>query len=131
MNKGQEEAIIILEKPTAVLAASPRPGRYSYMAVQRLKATGHPVFPLGYRADHIEDEAIITGFPMLENIHTVTLYLNPRRQPDLYGYILSLKPERLIFNPGTENLELQKLAEENGIETVIGCTLVMLASGLY
>jgi len=131
MERDIDESIIKLEKPTAVLIASSKPGRYSHMAVQRLRATGHPVFPLGYRKDYIDEEEIIIGFPVLEGLDTVTLYLNPRRQLKHYDYILALKPKRLIFNPGTENLELQKLAEDNGIETIIACTLVMLAAGLY
>jgi hypothetical protein len=42
-----------------------------------------------------------------------------------------LKPKRIIFNPGTENDDLIKLAEENKIEPFIGCTLVMLSTGQY
>ncbi|MBC7126091.1 MAG: CoA-binding protein, partial [Bacteroidales bacterium] len=42
-----------------------------------------------------------------------------------------LKPKRLIFNPGTENPELEKLARKHGIDVVEGCTLVMLSNGTY
>ena len=38
-----------------------------------------------------------------KDIHTVTLYLNPKRQEVYYEYIIGLKPARVIFNPGTEN----------------------------
>lgn len=118
-------------KPTAVLVASPHAGRYSNLAVLRLRANGHPVYALGFTDGRIGDTDIITGFPEVGPVHTITLYLNPQRQKAHYAYILALKPQRLIFNPGTENLELQRLAEENGIETVVACTLVMLASGVY
>jgi len=101
------------------------------MAVQRLMANGHTVYPLGYSAGLVGEENIITGFPILKEVHTVTLYLNPQMQQEHYDYILALKPRRLIFNPGAENPELQRLAEEQGVETVIGCTLVMLAAGLF
>jgi predicted CoA-binding protein len=66
-----------------------------------------------------------------EDIDTITLYLGPERQREYYDYILSLKPKRIIFNPGTENDELAALAETNGIETVEACTLVMLSIGNY
>ena len=48
-------------------------------------------------------------------VDTVTLYLNPKAQVEYYDYILSLKPRRVIFNPGTENPELFKILEENKI----------------
>jgi predicted CoA-binding protein len=67
----------------------------------------------------------------VEGIDTVTLYLNPRNQQEYYDFILSLKPKRIIFNPGTENEELEKLAEKNGIQPVEACTLVMLGTGQY
>jgi predicted CoA-binding protein len=114
-----------------VIGTSPKAGRYSNMAVRRLLDNGITVYPLGHIPGTVHDLDIITDFPPLADVHTVTLYINPARQADHYRYILSLGPQRLIFNPGTENLELQRLAEEKGIRTVIGCTLVMLSVGTY
>jgi hypothetical protein len=57
--------------------------------------------------------------------------MNPTNQKPYYDYILSLNPKRIIFNPGTENYELEKMAEEKGIEPVEACTLVMLSIGQY
>ena len=71
------------------------------------------------------------GQPDVDGVDTVTLYLNPKRQVELYDYILGLKPKRIIFNPGTENIELVELATAQGIETEIACTLVMLSVGNY
>ena len=62
---------------------------------------------------------------------TVTLYLNPKTQEQYYDYILSLHPKRIIFNPGAENPELQRLAKANGIEPMEACTLVLLSTGQY
>ncbi len=119
------------EKKTLVLGASEHPDRYSYLAVQRLRAHGHPVVALGNRPGQIGDVPIVTGQQSLEGIDTVTLYLNPRRQEEYYPYILSLHPRRIIFNPGTENDDLEALARAQGIEVLEACTLVMLASGQY
>ena len=66
-----------------------------------------------------------------ENIHTVTLYLGPSNQIPYYDYILSLKPKRLIFNPGTENEILFDIAKKGGIECIEACTLVLLSTGQY
>lgn len=118
-------------KKTLVLGATPNPARYAYLAVIRLKQYGHEVVPAGIREGQIEGIEIQQGTPAVEGVDTVTLYLNAQRQRDYYDYIFSLKPRRIIFNPGAENPELAKLANERGIETVEGCTLVMLSIGAY
>ena len=46
-----------------------------------------------------------------------------------YDYILDLKPKRILFNPGTENPELERLAQQRGIQTEEACTLVLLSIG--
>ena len=74
---------------------------------------------------------IITDHPAVDNVDTVTLYLNAQNQKQYYDYILSLKPKRIIFNPGTENPELYKLAKENNIQVMEACTLVLLSTGQY
>lgn len=118
-------------KLTVVIGASPNPQRYSFLAVNRLRAHGHPVTAIGKRAGMIGDTPVLEEHPALENVDTVTLYLNPTRQPEYYEYIFSLHPKRIIFNPGTENMELIKMAQEKGIETLEACTLVMLSTGQY
>jgi uncharacterized protein len=118
-------------KKTLVLGATPNPERYAYIATQRLKKAGHEVLLVGKKKGEIEGIQIQNGTPQYEGVDTVTLYLNPDNQKPYYDYILSLKPNRIIFNPGTENWELVKLAKEQGIETEIACTLVMLSVGNY
>jgi len=118
-------------KKTLILGATPNPERYSYMATIRLVKHGHEVVPVGIRKGEIEGIPIIEGKPALEDVDTVTLYLGAARQPEYYDYIFSLNPKRIIFNPGAENPELMKLAQERSIETVEGCTLVMLSIGGY
>jgi uncharacterized protein len=118
-------------KKTLVLGATPNPERYAYIAAQRLKKAGHEVLLVGKKKGKIEGIKIENGTPQYEGVDTVTLYLNPDNQKPYYDYILSLKPNRIIFNPGTENWELVKLAKEQGIETEIACTLVMLSVGNY
>jgi predicted CoA-binding protein len=119
------------KKLTVVLGASANPQRYSFLAVSRLKAHGHPVVAIGKREAQIADTPIIREHPPLENVDTVTLYLNPQRQQEYYDYILQLRPKRIIFNPGTENEELEQLASQHGIAPIEACTLVMLSTGQY
>lgn len=118
-------------KKTLVLGATTNPSRYGYIATARLNTYGHEVVPVGIREGKIEGIPIVLGQPKLDDIDTITLYLNPKRQEEYYNYILDLKPKRIIFNPGTENSELVKLAKENGIESEIACTLVLLSVGNY
>ena len=125
-------------KKTIVLGASPNPERYGYKATKRLKQAGHEVIPVGIKKGHIDgikiqNPPLPIGTPLeqYKDVDTVTLYLNPENQKQYYDYILSLKPKRIIFNPGTENVDLMKMAKKNGIETEIGCTLVMLSLDDY
>ena len=118
-------------KKTLVLGASSNPARYSYLAVQRLRAHDHPVVAIGRRVGHVADVDIIKDQQQETGIDTVTLYLNPKNQIEYYNYIIDLHPKRIIFNPGTENDELIQKAKENNITPVIACTLVMLSTGQY
>lgn len=119
------------KKFTVVLGASPNPERYSNMAVNRLAAKGHPVVAIGSRAAQIGDIPVITAHPALEQVDTVTVYLNPTIQREYYDYILQLHPKRIIFNPGAENAELADIAREHQIEPVEACTLVLLSTGQF
>ena len=119
------------DKVTVVIGASANPARYSNLAVKQLTSHGHKVIPIGIREGTIANIPIVIGKPEVKNVDTVTLYLNAKRQGEYYDYIFSLHPKRIIFNPGAENPELEKLAAEKGIEPLEACTLVMLSTGQY
>lgn len=119
------------KKKTLVLGASGNPSRYSYLAIQRLRSHGHQVVAIGRMHTFVGDVPIETEKKEFDNIDTVTLYLNPLHQQEYYDYILSLKPNRIIFNPGAENEELENLAREHNIKTMEACTLVLLSTNQY
>ncbi|MBK9634675.1 MAG: CoA-binding protein [Bacteroidetes bacterium] len=118
-------------KKTVVLGASSKIDRYSNRAVKQLMANGHQVIPIGFENEKINGLQIETALLPIENVNTISLYLNPKRQEAYYDYILSLNPKRIIFNPGTENKDLEQLAKKQNIETIEACTLVMLSVGNY
>lgn len=118
-------------KPTVVIGASPNADRYSYKATVSLQNNQHTVYPIGIKKGFINELEIINTKPELLDIDTITLYIGPENQPQWYDYIVSLKPKRIIFNPGTENSELIDIAQTNGIETEIACTLVLLSINQY
>lgn len=119
------------QKKTLVLGASDNPSRYSYLAIRRLRKYGHPVVALGRKNTIVEDVTVDKEKKQYDNVDTVTLYLNPLHQKEYYEYILSLRPKRIIFNPGAENHELANLALKNNIQPVEACTLVLLSTGQY
>lgn len=116
---------------TLVLGASCKAGRFSYLAIKSLVKHGVRVYAIGSRPCFIDGVQVHAEKINLTNLHTVTLYLNSQNQTTYYDYILSLKPKRIIFNPGAENPELVRLAHENRIDYVFGCTLVMLNDGSF
>lgn len=107
------------------------PSRYSYMAIHSLQKHGNDVVALAKRIGKVADVPILDKFPEKENIHTVTLYIGQKRQPEYYADLLKLNPKRVIFNPGAENEKLFGILENKGIEAIEACTLVMLSTGQY
>lgn len=119
-------------KKTLILGASSNPERYAYKATVKLAQKGHVVVPVGLKSGNIEEHEILINNPIVTDIDTVTLYVGSQNQPMYYDYILNqIKPKRIIFNPGTENPELENLAKQKGIETEVACTLVLLSLGEY
>ncbi len=116
---------------TLVIGASENPERYSYKAITQLLKHKHTVVALSNKAGNVHDVAFQTGLPKLKNIHTVTLYVGPKNQSIYFDYIVSLKPQRVLFNPGTENEIFYALLQQNNIAYQEACTLVMLSIGVY
>ena len=118
-------------KKTLVLGTSLKPERYSNLAVNRLLNNGIETEAFGLREGNIRGVDIKTDFKDFEDIHTVTLYIGQKHQSQYIENIIRLKPERVIFNPGTENPELYDILEKNGITSEVACTLVLLGTGQY
>lgn len=114
-----------------VLGASPNPVRFSYKAVKSLIRHNKEVVAVGFRSGEIEDMEIQVGTPFIEDVHTISIYIGSSRQEDYYDYVISLKPKRVIFNPGTVNPSFMAILQKENIEPVSGCMLVMLNDGEY
>lgn len=113
-------------KPTLVIGASTYETRYSWIACQMLQDYKFDVYCVGKQAGLCAGIPIHKSIPEGMKVHTLTLYLNPENQKLWYQDILKLKPQRVIFNPGTENSAFEKQLQAAGIETLRACTLVML-----
>ena len=89
---------------TLVLGASINPERASHKCVVLLEQAGYQVVAIGLRPGLIGNQQIKTEYTNFEGIHTISLYLGPKNQTEeIHNFIISLNPERVIFNPGTEN----------------------------
>jgi len=118
-------------RKTLVIGASENPERYSNKAIRALVSHEHEVVAIGLREGKVAGVSFDSEKKAFKNIDTVTMYIGPQNQPDYYTYILNLKPQRVIFNPGTENPEFISQLKAAGIFTEIACTLVLLATGQY
>jgi predicted CoA-binding protein len=118
-------------KKTLVIGASDNPERYAYKAISMLQKHKHPVEAIGRKEIDVLGVQVHKEHKAFEGINTVTLYVNPKIQQEYYDYILSLKPQRVVFNPGTENPTFYKLLEAHNIGYEEACTLVLLTTGQY
>jgi len=120
-----------MNKKTLVLGVSLKENRYSNYAVQKLVKHHVTTVAFGLKAGVVAGVSIDTELVNYKNIDTVTLYLNPKRQMAYYNYIVNLKPNRVIFNPGTENADFYKILKNNNIHFEQACTLVLLSTNQY
>lgn len=121
-----------MNKPTLLIGASPKKDRYSNIAMNLLKDKGYDVIPVNPVLDKIDGINVIRSLDLLNKpVHTITLYVNPKRLEPMVEKIIAIKPKRIIFNPGTESEDIKTKFSANGIETLEACTIVMLNTGQY
>ncbi|MBI2870246.1 MAG: CoA-binding protein [Candidatus Omnitrophica bacterium] len=116
----------------AVIGASNRPEKYSYLALRFLKEAGHRAFAVHPALRTIEGDKVYASIREIpEPVDTVTLYVSPQVSSRLGEEILGTSPRRIIFNPGAENPELEAKARARGITTVRACTLTLLKTDQF
>lgn len=116
---------------TLVVGASENPERYSFRAAHMLKAYGFPFVLFGPRKGEVAGVSIENTLPPKGSVHTITLYVGPQHQKELIPALMALEPQRVIFNPGTENPDFEDALKKAGIEFEEACTLVLLQTGQY
>ena len=118
-------------KKTLVFGTSLKTNRFSNLAFNRLLDHNIDTVAFGLKTGNIRGTLVATKLHDFRNIHTITLYIGSKRQPEYYGGLLKINPKRVIFNPGTENPELYKILKNNHIHVEVACTLVLLATNQY
>lgn len=115
-----------------VIGASENEERYSNKAMKMLAEYRHNPIPVAPAKDRILDRKVYAcARDVTEKVDTVTMYVGPARQEGLFEQIITLKPNRVIFNPGTENSAEYDRLKAAGIEVIEACTLVMLRTGQF
>jgi uncharacterized protein len=120
------------KKNVVVLGASAKPERYSNQAVKLLSEKNYnvlPVHPSGISVNGLKTYKHLSDIKI--PIYTLSVYVNASLSSSLKDEILTLSPERVIFNPGTENDELEKYCLKNNIAVEQACTLVLLRTNSF
>jgi predicted CoA-binding protein len=116
-----------------IVGATSDPSRYAYIAAKMFADREMDFVPIGIKKGEVFGREILDlrTKPEIQDIHTITLYIGPAKQGEWIDYLISLKPKRIIFNPGTENPEFFKKAIDAGIQALPACTLVLLSTRQY
>lgn len=115
-----------------VLGASEKPERHSNMAVRMLLEHGHEVIPVNPRARLIAGLLAVPDLSSVQgHIDTLSVYVSAGISSSLRDKIVDLGPDRVIFNPGAENAELQEILGRHGLKTEQACTLVLLRTDQF
>lgn len=115
-----------------IVGASDKPDRYAHKALTLLRQHGHDVVPVHPRLTEIEGLAVMADLlDITGTVDTVTMYVGPAISAGLADKLIALNPQRVIFNPGSENPELATQLEAAGIATEEACTLVLLHTGQF
>ena len=116
----------------AVLGASDKEDRYSFKALKMLQKHGHDPLPIHPKLKEIEGAQVYASLSAIDKeVDTLTMYVGPMRSAGMIDEILALHARRVIFNPGTENPELEEKLRLEGTEVIEACTLVMLSTGVF
>lgn len=118
-------------KKTLIVGATTNESRYAYKAAEKLTAAGHEIIPFGIKKGEVFGQPIVNDWQAFEDVNTVTMYVGPARQDEYFDKIIAIKPNRVIFNPGTENPIFQDKLSNAGIDFEEACTLVLLSLNDY
>ena len=115
-----------------IVGASDKPDRYSHKAQLLLSQHGHEVVPVHPRLETIEGVPVVADLSQVTGqVDTVTMYVGAAISKGLADKLIGVKPQRVIFNPGAENPELQEKLSAAGIDVEEACTLVLLRTGQF
>lgn len=93
---------------------------------------GHTPFLVHPTLKEIDKHRVSTSCKDIDsNVDTITMYIRAELQDKIRAEIIALSPTRVIFNPGTENLDFENVLLENDIKVQRDCTLILLQTATY
>ena len=87
----------VTQKDTLVFGASLKSESYSNLALKKLRSSGIETKAFGLTNGTVYGVEIDISLKLYKNIHTVTLYLNPKHQKAYYDYLIESEPQRVIL----------------------------------
>lgn len=118
-------------KKTVIIGTIHKESKPSYKAVEALFQHNVPVVAIGRKRGNINGVEVLDDKPPIDDVHTIAMFIKDSRQIRYFDYMLTLKPQRIIFAPGTENKSFSRLAREKNIEIVENCIVSMLDNGEF
>ncbi|MBN1523173.1 MAG: CoA-binding protein [Spirochaetales bacterium] len=114
------------------MGATTKPERYANIAQKLLMDKGYNVYPINPNYEYIENAACSPSIKdVKDKIDTVTVYMNPKKLESILSEIISIKPKRIILNPGSESEAVKDTLNSHGIAVMEACTLVLLKTGQF
>ncbi|MCA9026829.1 MAG: CoA-binding protein [Planctomycetaceae bacterium] len=118
-----------MSQPTVViLGASTDRSKFGNKSVRAHLQAGYTVYPVNPKAAEVEGLATYASIADLpiETVDRVSIYLPPAVGMTMLDKILSLHPQEVWLNPGSESPELLAHAQALGLPVVQGCSIVDL-----
>jgi len=111
----------------AVVGASTDRSKYGNKAVRAYVRQGYTVYPVNPNASTVEGlRAYRSVLDIPGPVDRVSLYLPPEVGKTVIRDIATKKPKEFYVNPGAESDELLALAQQQGLQPILACSIVAL-----
>lgn len=113
------------EKIIAVIGVSEDAAKYGHKIFKTLKIDGEKVYGVNPKGGSVLGDKIYTSLSDIPETPTVVvMVISPHYTTPVVEDAIKLKIPEIWFQPGTQNKESIKLAEDNGIKTHSACFMV-------
>lgn len=111
----------------AILGASSNRDKFGNKSVRAHAHRGWTVFPVNPKESEIEGHKAYKSIKDIpEKLDRVSVYLPAAVAMGLLEDIASMKPGEVYFNPGADDPEVIKKADDLGLNTVKACSIVAI-----
>ncbi len=115
----------------AVIGASSDRNKFGNKALRGFQRAGYRVVPVNMKEMEIEGlKAYSTVLDVPFNIDIATIYVPPEIGEKIVEEVAKRNIPEIWINPGAESSLLIKRAEDLGLQTVLGCSLVAIGQDL-